>query len=279
MADVDDLTEAELHTKLIKEQMEELKQKEKEVETLQQILDDQYKKKKSVEEILDWHLQEESRRLARECALYNIREHKQKLKQKAIDIQENLAMENEILLKLENLELDRVIHDAMNRQQVKESFEKYANLVKMQQELEKDREKELDFVFDSEAKIIFERQSEVWKSEEKDRQNLLKEVLATVKQQIEDNLEKNRERQRELEREKEEHEKNIQAYNEELEKLSRDKENNPNRQFQQENIKLKDLDDELEGIEIEEEWLKKEVLSTQKKHFVEASTIGTHRFY
>ncbi|CAH0549482.1 unnamed protein product [Brassicogethes aeneus] len=279
MVDVDQPTDAELHTKLLKEQMEELKQKEQEAETLQQIEDDQYKKKKSVVEILEWHLQEESRRLARECALYNVREHKQKLKQKTIDVQENLAMENEILLKLENLELDRVIHDAMNRQQIKEGFEKYANLVKMQQNLEKDREKELDFVFDSEAKVIFERQSEVWKSEEKDRQKLLKEVLATIKQQIEDNLEKNRERQKELEREKEEHEKNIQEYNEELEKLSSEKENNPNKQSQRENIKLKELSDELDGIEKEEEWLKKEVSKTQKKHFVEASTMGTHRFY
>ncbi|CAH0549772.1 unnamed protein product [Brassicogethes aeneus] len=266
MADVDELTAAELHTKLIKEQMEELKQKEQEAEMLQQIEDDHFKKKKIVVEILEWHLQEESRRLARECALYNIREHKPKLKQKAMDIQENLAMENEILLKLENLELHRVIHDAMNRQRVKESFEKYANLVKMQQELEKDREEELDLVFDSEAELIFERQSEVWMSEEKDRQKLLKEVLATIKQQIEYNLEKNRERQGELEREKEEHEKNIREYNEELEKLSRDEENNPSRQFQEENIKLKELGNQL-------------VLSTQKKHFDEASTMETHRFY
>ncbi|CAH0549456.1 unnamed protein product [Brassicogethes aeneus] len=284
-----------LYKTMLDEQVVELKQKQLEAEMLKQIEREESKKKMSVVEIEEKHTQEERRRLERECALYNIRQHKQKLKQKAVDIQENLAMENELILKLKNLEMERMMQDAIKRQQVKETFEKYANLVKMQQELEKERQKQLDFVFDSEAKDIFERQTELWKNEEKCRQKLLKEVLATVKKQIEDNLEKNRERQRELQREKKENEVNIQEYNKELEKLDREKENKKlnrrveldedvkvknARKFQQENIKLKELDDELDGIRKEEERLKKEILNIQKKHAnVRPSTSRTRCFY
>ncbi|CAH0549452.1 unnamed protein product [Brassicogethes aeneus] len=266
---------------MLDEQVVQLKQKQLGAEMLKQIEREESKKKMSVVEMEEKHMQEERRRLEREGALYNIRQHKQKLKQKAVDIQENLAMENELILKLKNLDMERMMQDAKKRQQVKETFEKYANLVKMQQELEKDRQMQLDFVFDSEAKEIFERQTELWKNEEKCRQKLLKEVLATIKKQIEDNLEKNRERQRELQREKKENEVNIQEYNKELEKLDREKENKKlnrrvgldedvkvknARKFQQENIKLKELDDELERIRKEEERLKKEILNIQKKH-------------
>lgn len=283
-----------MYKEMLDIQVEELKKKQACAEELKRLEQKETKRKLCLAEIAAQQQQEERRRMEREVALFNVRQHKLKLKQKAKDIQENLAMEKDMIQRLQQLEYEKLIEDERKRCEVRESFEKYMKLVKVQQELERDRERTLDFIFDSEAKGMFDRQSEIWRNEEEARQGLLKEVLATLKEQVEANIRRNREYQAELLKEREENTMRIEMYNEELERLKEeDEKKKANRRQEldesvkvkqarkvaQDGIKLKELDDELDRIRKEEERLKREIMNIQKRQGNVRPTSTTRLFY
>lgn len=264
----------------LKHQMEELKRKQDDHEELKRIENEELKRKILLGEIEEKQKSEEKRRAARECALYNIQQHKLKLKQKALDIQENLKQETLLLTRLKELELENILADEVKKLEIKEGLTEFLNLVKQQQELETQRQKHLEFLFDSEAKYVYERQNEMWKQEEKARQNLFKNVIATIQRQVEDNLNRNIGRQKQLLEEREEMTKKIEEFDQELQRL---KEEEQIRKLQskksldedvgvknarkklQENLKLTEINDELERIRKEEDRLQQEIIKIQQR--------------
>ncbi|KAJ8916673.1 hypothetical protein NQ315_000318 [Exocentrus adspersus] len=200
----------------------------------------QRRTKLQLDEIEEKQREEERRRRERECALYNLKQHKLKLKRKAADIQESLLQEQDTITKLKALQLEDLLQD----------------------------------------EAVYDKQKEVWKREELSRQQLLKDVLDTIRDQVEQNLEKNREKQKQLLLEREEMAKRIDDYNKELEKLREEEMNRKvvtkkmldddikvknARKKQQENMKLREIDEELERIRREEERLQKEILRIQQR--------------
>ncbi|KAJ8978358.1 hypothetical protein NQ317_002667 [Molorchus minor] len=156
----------------------------------------------------------------------------------------------------------------------------FAKLVKENQELEKQRQRHLEFLFDSEAKTIYDKQTNMWKQEEAIRQNLLKEVIGGIKQQIEENVERNKQRQREILLEREEMTKKVEEYDKELRRLGEEEERrkvdrkkmidddvkvkNAKTKLQ-ESFKLKEINAELDRIRKEEERLKQEIVKIQQR--------------
>ncbi|CAH1976960.1 unnamed protein product [Acanthoscelides obtectus] len=263
----------ELHMKELHEKEEaykELKMEEIEENKHQLVLanlEEEYKK-------------EEIRRATIECALYNVKQHKMKLKQKAHEIQESLANEVMLINRLKELELQEMLDSETKRMEVRESFDKYFAMTKEHQDLERRTEEHLKCLFDSEAKAVYEKQQEVWKMEETIRANLFKKVMDTLKSQIEEKVARNKERQKQIEKDKIEMMRKIQEYNQEVDKLAKEEEEkkhtakemidddvmlNTLTKKHQENIRLKEINEQLDRIKKEEERLQEEILKMQRK--------------
>lgn len=212
----------------------------------------------------------------REIALFNIKQYKIKLKQKQKNIQDNLKEQEEIMKRLKEMEVAEGIEDQRLKTEVKQGIEEFLKISKEQKELEKLREKHLQFMFDSEAQAVYDRQSEIWDNEEMSRKKLIQDVLATVAQQIENNCKKTREEQEELIKERECLIQMTEDYNSELVKLQEeekqrqikrkeelDKEmkmKQDKKRAMEEDDKLMKITEELEKAKIEEERLKREIM-------------------
>lgn len=264
----------------LEKQIDELKYKKEISDKLKQQEDEEMKKSSMLADLEDLYRSEEKRRADRECALFNIRQHKMKLKQKVLDINENLEQEKLMVEKIKKLELENIIDDELKKKELKEGLSEFLDIIKQQQELEKQKQKHLEFLFDSEVKAIYDKQAEIWKREEVARQNLLKKVLRTVDNQIQDNLQRNKEKQKQVLLEREEMLNTIEEYKKELLQLKDEEERRKVgfkkvlddeitikklRKKQDENIKLKEINEELDRIAKEEERLQQEILKMQRK--------------
>ncbi|XP_066142482.1 trichoplein keratin filament-binding protein-like [Euwallacea fornicatus] len=261
-------------------QIEELKEKQKMSEDIRkkEFLEVEYKKQ--LEELVETAREEEKRRLAKETALSNIKYHKQKLKQKALDVQEALVKDKELILNLKKLQLEDMLKDLKQKEEIKRGVNEFFEIIKQQQSLEKQRQKHMEFLFDSEARAVYDRQLAMWQNEEIARKRLLKDVLDFVNKQIEKNLQQQREAQKQILNEREEMLNKIDDCNKELEALKKWEEKKKvqcrkmieediklknARIKEEENSRLKDIEDELQRVQKEEERLQKEIIDIQKK--------------
>lgn len=203
-----------------------------------------------------------------------------KLKRKAAEIQENIDREKELMKQILESDVAGAIEDEKKRKEIRQTAEQFLQFARDQKQLEKDREKYLDFVFDSEARIMYEKQSEIWEEERKTRQALLRDVLETIKTQIDEKLEKNRRKQLEVLKEREENLKAVEEYDKELD---REQQESARQKLEQKRVldeqikeknairnKLKilqqrDLDLQLEKAQKEEERLKREIQKLQMR--------------
>ncbi|KAF2882783.1 hypothetical protein ILUMI_23295 [Ignelater luminosus] len=264
----------------LSKQIEDLKLKQKESEKLQQKENEEMKKLAELEEIEERHRALMKRKVERELALENLKQHKLKLKQKASDIQENLERERELVTKLQESEIAEKMEDDMKKREVKKAMSEFLKFARDQQDLEMQRQKYFSFVFDSEAKLIYQRQRELWLEEQKSREALLKDVLDTIKEQVDEKIQRNKEKQREVLEERQNALKLIEQYDEDI---RRNKEEEQRKKMEwrkglEEQIKEKAarekeaklleekrLDLELESARKEEERLRKEIMELQRK--------------
>lgn len=264
----------------LEQQMEELTQKETLTNRLKAEEQEELKKKLKFEELQQLKKQQQERIKSREIALYNIKHHKLKLKEKAKHIEDNLKQEEELIKKLREAELADAIDNEKKRQEWKQTVEEFLRVIRDQRELEKQRQRYLDFVFESEAKAMFERQNEIWNSEKAAREQLLQDVLETLRQQIELKMKENRKKQLEILKEREEDLKRFEEYNKELRKMEEmelckqgkwkkeledqvKKRNELKKRLK--TLEQKNLDLQLEKTKQEEERLKMEILKLQKQ--------------
>lgn len=268
----------------LEEQMEELKQRRVLSDQLRKEEEEELKKRNSLAAVEEILIEEEKKRASRECALFNIQMHKIKLKQKAIDIQNNLKQDELLIAKLKEMELENLLSDEMKKNEIKQGLNEFLSIIKQQKDLEKQRQRHMEFLFDSEARAVFERQNEIWRQEESARKSLFNYVMETVKKQIEENIEKNKEKQKLILLEQEEMTNKIEEYEKELQKLKEEEAQKKIRNKKsldeemkvknakkalEKNMKMKEIMDELETIRKEEERLKREIQKIQEneKHF------------
>ncbi|KAJ3651055.1 hypothetical protein Zmor_017118 [Zophobas morio] len=264
----------------LEQQMEELKLKNKINDELKHKEEEENNKRAELHKIELQRIEDERKRRERECALYNIKQYKMRLKKKAENVQTNLEHERELILKLKQLEIAERIEDERKKNEVKEALNDFLVLNQEQKNLEKARQRHLDFLFDSEAKVQYEQQDEFWKQEETARTKLIKDVIDTIKTQIEANLERNKQKQLEVVKEREEMVKRIEEYNKEMAELKEKEEKKKwerkkmidedvkmksVRKKARENAELRRIDEELEMVRKEEERLKQEIMNIQRR--------------
>ncbi|KAH1018302.1 trichoplein keratin filament-binding protein isoform X1 [Dendroctonus ponderosae] len=261
-------------------QVEDLKQKQKISDELRDKEAAELKRKNELWELQEATKLEHQRRRARETALFNIKQHKLKLKQKAQDVLEALGHDQELILRMKRLELEHLMEDEKKRIEIRRDLEEFLSIVRQQQDLEKQRQKQFDFLFDSEAKIIHDKQMQKWNSEEFARKNLLKSVLDALNKQVEDKLAITKQVQREVLQEREDMLVKVEQYHSDLQLLKEEdakrkqerrrdieediKEKNAHKK-QKENAKMKQIDEQLQRVRQEEDRLCEEIMKIQGK--------------
>ncbi|KAK9695857.1 hypothetical protein QE152_g32288 [Popillia japonica] len=178
--------------------MEEISLRQKASDKLQEEEREDMQKQMKIAEFQEKLRLEEIRRKDKECALYNLKQHKMKLKRMAREIEENIENETDLIKDLVRSQAAERIKDEHKKKEIKKALDEFLEYSKEQKFLEKRRQEYLDFVFDSEAKITYEKQKETWDREEKARKILIKDVLDTINQQIHDNIRTNQDKQKEL---------------------------------------------------------------------------------
>lgn len=265
----------------LEQQMEEMAEKESQSERLKAEEDEIARNRSKLEELEEARKREEQRIKERERALFNLRHHKLKLKQKAQEVAEDLEREEELIVRLREAQLADAIEDERKKREWRQALEQFLDLVRDQRELERKRRKYLDFVFESETQRVFEKQNEIWEGERAAREQLLRDVLETVRKQLEIRAEASRRKQLEMLREREENLKRLEACNEEL-RRAREEEEEKKEEVRREleeqvrnkkelrktlkTLEQKNLDVELEKARKEEERLKAEIVKLQRKH-------------
>lgn len=263
--------------------MEQLKSKQKESDNLQ------YEERLAVQKlggllaIAEKQKAEERRRSEKECALFNIRQHKMKLRQQAANVQENLKQERSLVEQLQSLEIVERIQNDQKKQEIKAAMGEFLEFTKQQHALEEQRQKHMDLIFDSESQAMYEQQRAVWQEEEKSRQELLHSVLDILKHQMDEKLESNKERQKEVLEERERMVQLMEDYAEE-EKHNKQEQINKTAEWKaeveqqlKEKAELKerarkleegDVERQLQSARKEEERIKQEIVNLQRKEGV-----------
>lgn len=231
-------------------------------------------------EIDEKRKEEEKKRRDREVALFNITHHKLKLKQKARDIEENLEQERKLAEEILSSDLAERLENERQKEETRTILREFLEYTEQQKKLEKQRQEYLNFIFDSEAKQMFDKQSEIWRAEENTRRQLLQDVLDSIKKQIKDKEEKHRSDYLRVLDEREEILKLIEKDNDEMEELKKE-ESRKNREYRQiidkqvkardvqkkqlKTLQQKEVDHQLELAKKEEERLKQEIAKLQKR--------------
>ncbi|KAF5281861.1 hypothetical protein FQR65_LT14505 [Abscondita terminalis] len=213
----------------LEKQIEEMRIRERESARLQEEEEEEEKKLFELAQLENERLEIERKSRQRETALENLKMHRMRLKQNADDVHETLENEKEFVKKLLECEVADRIEDERKKEEVKTAMREFLKYARDQQDLERRRRQHFDFVFDSEAKAVYERQREVWDEERRAREVLLRDVVDAVRRQIDEKVRKNKDRQRAVIEERESAVKAIEEYDadvracEEEERLRRER--------------------------------------------------------
>lgn len=261
-------------------QLIELNDKKRQSEKLELEENEYFQLQRQVDVIEEKQVKEEKQREERQIALFNIRQHKLKLKQRAKDIEKSLDEEADLAEEMLKLDLKEKLENNRKINDVQKTLREFVQYAREQKQLEKKRQETVNFIFDSEAKLMCERQCEIWQKEEASRKTLLKDVLDIIKQQIKEKEDKHKVEYLETLNEREEMLKNIEKCNDEMEHLKQEElrknteyKNIIDKQIKERELQRKqlkclersDIENQLESNRKEEERLKNEIMKLQKR--------------
>lgn len=193
---------------------------------------------------------------------------------------ERLESEKKLVKDLLDAEIVEKIADEKKKKDVRDTLKQFLEFAREQEALEKDRRKYLDFVFDSEAEIMFKKQNEIWEMEKEAREKLLKNVMTVLRAQIEEKIEENKRKQAEVLKEREEALKIMEKCNEEMERLKLVEEEKKiefrkeldeqirdrnRRKLELQTLEQRDIEKKIEMARKEEERLKNEIMRLQMR--------------
>ncbi|CAF0721567.1 unnamed protein product [Brachionus calyciflorus] len=171
---------------ILKQQMIELKQREAESDVLNR---EEYELTQDRVRLLS--IQEERIRLAdknnrQDYGRQLLRQHKAKLRQRAKEIQEELEFDLKVLMLINQSEDQELRLKSARRLQAKADAENMIKVLNEQLRLEKEKEAELDAMFQDEAQREWDKKNIEWKKESLAREALMKQVLEERQRQIEE---------------------------------------------------------------------------------------------
>ena len=171
---------------ILKQQMIELKQREAESDILNREEVDLMMEKLEIDKLNEERKKVQDQGERQEYGRQLLRQHKAMLRKRTKDIQEQLELDLKIL-QLINETQDKQKHlESAKRLQAKADAEHMLQILNQQLRLEKQREAELDSMFQDEAAKEWEKRNNEWKRESLAREQLMKQVLDERQKQIDE---------------------------------------------------------------------------------------------
>lgn len=169
---------------ILKQQMIEIKQREAEEEGLriqEAELTNERVKLLMLEEERKAKLEQARRQ---EYGQQLLRQHKAKLRKRAKEIQDELEFDIKFLQMITELNEKQKEMQMVKKEQARQDAERMIEVLNQQLRLEKEREAELDFMFQDEAQKQWDKRNQEWSREAQAREMLMKQVLDEVQKQI-----------------------------------------------------------------------------------------------
>eukprot|EP00106_Octopus_bimaculoides_P008418 XP_014775860.1 PREDICTED: trichoplein keratin filament-binding protein-like [Octopus bimaculoides] len=189
---------------ILKQQVEELKRKEEEAAELQEQQAKVEQEKYQMEVLENERRKMEERRKKRDFGRVLLRQHKTQMQCQARKVQQELEEDWKLLSMLVDREKELEQIETAKRQAALNDAKWMKEVVEEQLKVEKQREAELDLLFEEEAARMWKKREKEWELEKQARENLMIEVLKTRQKQMEEKLEKLKELQKESLQEREE---------------------------------------------------------------------------
>jgi trichoplein keratin filament-binding protein len=171
---------------ILKQQMIELKQRESETEILNREESELMREKLEIQKLEEERQIVNEKIAKQEYGRQLLRQHKAKMRKKAKDIQEALELDLKIMQMLNDSYEKRKHLESAKRLQAKADTEKMIQVLNQQLRLEREREAELEAMFQDEAAKEWERRNEEWEKERIARETLMSQVMNERQRQIEE---------------------------------------------------------------------------------------------
>lgn len=183
-------------------QMKEIKMREDEANKLKVEELAALKKKLEIEDLIAQRKEEAKKKMQEEIVIFNLNQSKLKLRKKALQIEEELKTDRQLIDEIIKSQSVEEIQCEQKKNELKKSISSFQKCVRDQQEIETQRQKYISFIFDSEARSMWEKQEKLWKIEETNREKLLQNVLFGIKEQIDEKIHDNKQIQLHIAEEK-----------------------------------------------------------------------------
>ena len=168
--------------------MIELKQREAESEVLNREEADLMQEQYRVMHLNEQRENMNDKNAKQEYGNYLLRQHKAKLRQKVKEVQDALEIDLQILTHIAESQDKQKHLDVAKRLKAKEEAENMIYVLNEQMRLEKQREAELDSMFQDEAAREWEKRNAEWERERLARENLMNQVLDERNVQMEEKM-------------------------------------------------------------------------------------------
>lgn len=179
-------------------QMKEIKIREEEASKLKVEELAALKKRLEIEDLISQRKEETKKKVQEEIAIFNLNQSKLKLRKKALQLEEELKTDKQLIDEIVKSQSVEEIQSEQKRNELKKAISSFQKCVRDQQEIENQRQKYISFIFDSEARSMWEKQEKLWKIEETNREKLLQNVLFGIKEQIDEKILNNKQIQQHI---------------------------------------------------------------------------------
>ncbi|CAH0402778.1 unnamed protein product [Chilo suppressalis] len=203
------LKEKELQMKELRESLEgqiaELSEKETAVKKLRKMEEKERLILDELQFIASEREKEHARLIAeRDATIINMGLHKYKLKKKVISVLKEIELDLEMLAKIRTAIVKDIENEHEKSAHSKRILDTALHELEEYREKERQRQKNIEVMYDGEARQINDKQDKLWAKEREARSVLMKEVISTLRRQLEEKIDANRMQQKAnvLEREK-----------------------------------------------------------------------------
>lgn len=258
--------EERLLSEQLKRQMLEVKAKEEESAILEHqqavVMREQYQLHKAEEERRE--LEEQQRKL--EFGRLLVKQAKAQLRRKCKQIQEALELDLKILEGLAEKEKEEEALATARRE--KEQFDAIwmKKVMEEQLALEKERELQLDLIYQEEAAKMWSKREQEWQREKEARESLMADVLAERQHQLYERLENLKIRQQESIEEREKLLRDIEISNQLTARENREKENLEKTKFKELKSQITERRRKEEELKLQHEWEIEQERLAEKEH-------------
>ncbi|XP_063388986.1 cilia- and flagella-associated protein 53-like [Cydia fagiglandana] len=158
----------------------------------------------------------------RDATIVNMGLHKYKLKKKVISVLQEIELDLQMMEKLKKAVLKEIESNEDRRSSYKRVLDAALLELHEYRERERQRQKNIDAMYDGEARQLSEKQDKLWAKEREARALLMNDVLTTLRKQVEDKVEASRMQQRANVKEREQILEQMESFHHEVKTRERD---------------------------------------------------------